>query len=174
MASRKAWNYERALKEIAHCRDHSSQSFQMQRNKDLQTWNLCQPLNTIESKDLKPLSQRNPQTIILDIWSWKTSHCRLASSETHRPFTEVIEFLRSLVLPSWLDWSSAQHFNCLTFFDRCLLQYVMSFSWSNLIEALPMWRLKQKQMIHWPHCFSVCGKIVWTWDHCYILWYTGQ
>ena len=71
-ASCKSWNYERALKETAHCRDHSFQSFQLQRNKDLETWNLCQPL-----------SQRNPQTIILDIWSWKTSHCQLASSETH-------------------------------------------------------------------------------------------
>ena len=84
----------------------------------------------------------------VNLWVRETLRQSYLTFEAQNLHTEVIEFLRSLlhfqVSPSWLDWSCAQHFNRLTSFDCHLLQYVMSFSWSNLIEAPPTCHLEQK------------------------------
>ena len=57
VTSRKAWKYDKTVKRqlIAEI---------------IGAWNLCQ-------------SQRDPKTILLENWSAGTSHCQLATSETH-------------------------------------------------------------------------------------------
>ena len=121
---RKAWNYERAL-----------------RRQLIAGAILLWASKRKETKTYKLETSAN-------LWVRETLRQSYLTFEAQNLHTEVIEFLRSLlrfqVPPSWLDWSSAQHFNRLTFFDCHLLQCVMSFLWSNLIEAPPMCHLEQK------------------------------
>ena len=94
VASRKAWNYERALRRQLIA---GVILLRASKHKEMKTYKLETSVN---------------------LWVRETFRQSYLTFEAQNLHTEVIEFLRSLlrfqVPPSWLDWSSAQYFNRLT------------------------------------------------------------
>ena len=82
----------KSSKETACCWDHPSRSFQMPRNKDSQN---MRPLSTSDS----------PETIVSTFESLRNFTLPVFKlRNTHRPFTEVLGFLRqSFSGPTWLS-----------------------------------------------------------------------
>ena len=70
MTSGKAWNYTEPVQRQLVASIIFLRPFKRQETKIHKTWSFCQ-------------SQRDPKTILVDIWSSASSHCQLASSETH-------------------------------------------------------------------------------------------
>ena len=123
------WN---SAKETARSRDHPSRGFRTPRNED--------------SQNLKPLSTPESAKTILSTSKAQELHPASWQAQKHIPCVygspHIPSLVRSLVLSGLVS--------CITLQPPSLLwspfmQYVTSFSWSNLIGAPPTWRLEQKR-----------------------------
>ena len=144
----KPWN---SAKETARNRDHPSQGFRTPRNEDSQ--NLKFPLSTPESAKTI-LSRSKAQELYPASWQAQ-KHIQCVYESSHIPSLVCSLVLSGLVScialqlqpPSLLLWSP-------------FMQYVTSFSWSNLIGTPPKWCLEQKRNRSLTRLFfpSVCEK----------------
>ena len=130
VTSHKAWNYERALKRwLVAGIILLGASVRQETKIHKLTWSLCQPQKA-PRQSYRHLKLRNFTLTVFKL------------RNTHRPFTEVLEFLRSSF--SDLVACIALQPPSLLCSPLILLQYVTSFASSNLIGAPPSWRLEQK------------------------------
>ena len=126
-------------RETDRCKDHLSWRFQTPRNEDSVNLSLCQPTKTI-------LLTFEAQELHIANWQAQ-KHTPLVQRSSGTP-----SLVRSLTL---VGLDSCIVLQLPTFIGRYLLQYVMSFSWSNLIGMPPTWRLEQKWNRPFTRLFSL-------------------
>ena len=98
----KAWKYDKTVERQLVTGIIFLRASEHQEMKIHKTWNLYQP-------------QRDPKTILLDIWNSGTSHCQLASSETHTTRSQKSwhSFAGPFSCFAWLSFSTALQTCCL-------------------------------------------------------------